>query len=383
MNVWIANPFDNLPLEGYRPQRYWLMARAFARAGHDVTYWTSDFSHALKAKRKILHANPEPRIGLRFVPTPPYKSNVCLARVASHMALARKWRSLAQAETRKPDIAVASMPPLGLCGEVLRFAHASGAVAIVDVMDAWPETFERIVPRPLLAPLRRAAGKIYNSADAVSAVASRYIDLAKSYGASAPAKLFYHGIEIDARPPRREARRDGMFRLAYIGSMGASYDLETAIVAVKATPRATFDIAGGGPKEALLRKTAGNCDRIHFHGYLDSAGMKKLLAGADAGLVPMLPESCVGVPYKLADYAAAGLRVAECLGGETQALVERFHAGLHYKPRDPASLARCMAELAAGTDAEWDPGGFADGFNAENIMSDYVRWTEGLCASGA
>ena len=32
MTVWIVNPFDNLPPEGYRPQRYWLMSRAFAEA---------------------------------------------------------------------------------------------------------------------------------------------------------------------------------------------------------------------------------------------------------------------------------------------------------------------------------------------------------------
>lgn len=25
MNVWIQNPFDNLPVEGYRKQRFWLM----------------------------------------------------------------------------------------------------------------------------------------------------------------------------------------------------------------------------------------------------------------------------------------------------------------------------------------------------------------------
>ena len=36
MTVWIQNPFDNLPCEGYRKQRYWLMAEAFARAGHSV-----------------------------------------------------------------------------------------------------------------------------------------------------------------------------------------------------------------------------------------------------------------------------------------------------------------------------------------------------------
>ena len=49
MTVWIQNPFDNLPCEGYRKQRYWLMAEAFARAGHSVVLWTSDFSHGAKA----------------------------------------------------------------------------------------------------------------------------------------------------------------------------------------------------------------------------------------------------------------------------------------------------------------------------------------------
>ena len=54
MAVWIVNPFDNLPTEGNRPQRYWLMGRAFAKAGHKVVLWSSDFSHATKAKRKFV-----------------------------------------------------------------------------------------------------------------------------------------------------------------------------------------------------------------------------------------------------------------------------------------------------------------------------------------
>ena len=33
MTVWIENPFDNLPREGSRPLRFWLMARAFVQAG--------------------------------------------------------------------------------------------------------------------------------------------------------------------------------------------------------------------------------------------------------------------------------------------------------------------------------------------------------------
>ena len=78
MTVWIVNPFDNLPPEGYRPQRYWLMSRAFAEAGHQVTYWTSDFSHAHKAPRQL--EQPVATGGFRLVlaPTKPYRANICL-----------------------------------------------------------------------------------------------------------------------------------------------------------------------------------------------------------------------------------------------------------------------------------------------------------------
>ena len=63
MTVWIQNPFDNLPCEGYRKQRYWLMAEAFARAGHSVVLWTSDFSHGAKAPRLILDSDLAQRCG--------------------------------------------------------------------------------------------------------------------------------------------------------------------------------------------------------------------------------------------------------------------------------------------------------------------------------
>ncbi|MBR0055797.1 MAG: glycosyltransferase, partial [Kiritimatiellae bacterium] len=217
--------------------------------------------------------------------------------------------------------------------------------------------------------------------DAVTAVAARYLDLARSYGTTAPARLCHHGIDLDewrkakdGEPPSRHAP----FTLVYLGAMGASYDLETAIDAVAQCPDATLDIAGSGPKEAVLRARAAGCPRIRFHGFLGDAGLRALLARCDVGLVPMLPESCVGVPYKLADYAAAGLRVAECLGGETQALVGRFHAGAHYAPRDPASLQAALAGLAAATDPAWNPAAFAHEFDASRIMAGYAAWLEGL-----
>ena len=383
MTVWIINPFDNLPLEGYRPMRYWLMARGFVAAGHRVVYWTSDFSHATKKRRALAKENPEQGIELRMVPTLAYPKNICLRRVASHWQLARAWQRIAEKEAEKPDVVIASTPPLGLCLAALRFAKRHGALFVADIMDAWPETFERIVPKWMLYPMRRIARRIYSQADAVSAVASRYIDLAKSYGATAPVKLSYHGIdigeleEVGDKSSRMENSalqlqlETPTLRVAYIGSFGASYDLETAIVAVRQMPNATLDIAGSGPKDAALRQMAAGCGRIRFHGYLADAEMKALLKRCDVGLVPMFSDSCVGVPYKLADYAAAGLHIVECLGGETESLVERFHAGAHYKPRDVASL---VAALSLPPDADWNPSAFAATFDAKRIMAEYVFW---------
>ncbi|MBQ6924007.1 MAG: hypothetical protein IJQ73_05140, partial [Kiritimatiellae bacterium] len=124
MNIWLCNPFDNLVEEGARPQRYALLAAEFARRGHAVTWWTSDFSHARKARRAAADGTPLPHayanaqgVFMRLVATPPYARNVSLRRVRSHRAFARAWQrealaAVAAKELARPDILVTSLPPL-------------------------------------------------------------------------------------------------------------------------------------------------------------------------------------------------------------------------------------------------------------------------------
>lgn len=196
MNVWIVNPFDNLPLEGFRPQRYWLMSEAFARAGNEVTYWTQDWSHAKKSRRAAADGPcgaEGQRFSLRFVHVPGYGRNICLKRIWSHWRFARNWAARA-AGLPAPDLIVASSPPLFIGREVRRFCARTGAKYIIDIMDAWPETFERVAPRWALGWMRALARGNYRNAAGITAVAQRYLDLAKSYGATCPMHLCYHGI---------------------------------------------------------------------------------------------------------------------------------------------------------------------------------------------
>jgi glycosyltransferase involved in cell wall biosynthesis len=99
-----------------------------------------------------------------------------------------------------------------------------------------------------------------------------------------------------------------------------------------------------------------------------------MLAQADVGVVPMFDDSCVGVPYKLADYAAAGLPVTSSLHGETAELLEECAAGVTYAARDPAAFSSAVRRAAAiGT------GGMrlARRFDAERLYREYVEFACG------
>ena len=377
MTVWIENPFDNLPAEGFRPQRYWLMAEAFAKAGHDVTLWTSDFSHAKKAPRTL--SKVEAPFRLKLVKTPPYSGNVSFRRIASHRAYAANWLADARAEAResgKPDVIVVSMPPLSTADAALAMKREFGAKIVVDVMDAWPETFERIFPAPFkflsalaLLPLRRAAKRAYRGADLVTGVCDAYEKIALSYGARSYAR-FYHGV---SRPAEREARTAGrMSRLSFVyaGNFGRGYDLATAIRAVKATEDATLDIAGAGEREAEWRALAAHSPRIRFHGYLSGDELDKLLDSASIGVIPLSDDTFVGLPYKLGDYAAHNLRMVTSLRGECAAILERHNAGAVYDAKDPASFI-AAAKKALDTTPGFDQ--LLDELDARRIYDDYVK----------
>ncbi len=353
MRVWIENPFDNLPEEGFRPQRYWLMADAFARAGHEVVLWTADFNHTTKARRAVSHETPR-SFALEFVHEPPYARNVSPGRMFSHWRYAREWRRRAAAyalEHGAPDAIVASTPPLSACAAARKLARRFGAKFVVDVMDAWPETFERVAPRWALWPLRAMARANYLGADIVTVVADRYEELVRSYGFRGEIRRFYHGIDLGGAVARRaSAAGGGRLRLAYAGNLGRTYDLLTAVRALAELPDATLDIAGlgdGADEISRLASGLGVDSRVKMRGYLDKDELAGLLSECDAGLVPMAEDSCVGVPYKFCDYAKAGLAIVSSLGGESAKLLAKYRAGATYRPSDPASLVRVLRSIDA------------------------------------
>ena len=379
MVVWIQNPFDNLPSEGYRKQRYWLMCEAFARAGWKVVFWTSDFSHARKAKRDVRLETGDGGIEVRMIPTLPYPKNVCLARIQSHRAYAREWLRLALdnrtiEQSNTPALIITSTPTLSAADVALTIGRALGSKVVVDVMDAWPETFERLAPqglrwltKPFLAGMYTTARRIYREADLVTGVCERYRKLTgrDDY------YLAYHGIELQRdqglkiRDQWRFAGATRKIRLVYAGNLGKTYDLATVVKAVEANGDFELDVAGFGEFKC-------DCSRVRFHGLLSGPDLQTLLGQCDVGIVPMRPDSWVGVPYKFCDYSQTGLAIVSSLGGESSALLEKYRCGVTYNAGDVPSLTAAIRKAttlehgASRTMCDSE-------FDAAKIYDDYVE----------
>lgn len=373
MNVWIVNPFDNLEEEGARPQRYAFLAAELAGRGCRVTRWTSSFSHSRKAPRADLEGTPLPHcwtspggVSTRLVDAPPYRSNTGLARIRNHRAFAANLLASAagaveSGEIPPPDLVVASTPPLSVGAAFPAFKARFGCRAVLDVMDAWPDAFASLLPGPrflkgpmlraALAPLFALSRKGFAAADAITATSETYLALARRRGSSAPMRAFPHASASISGGIQQTLGGNAPLRLLYVGNLGRLYGMGCLIKAVMELERqgagVTLRIAGSGPDEPGLRKLARGSGAISFLGFLGADALAEELAMADAGIIPLGPESNVAIPYKLPDYASAGLAILECLGGECGSLVASAGAGLHYRCGDARDLAGKIQSLAS------------------------------------
>lgn len=425
LSIWLVNPFDDIPGEGLPPLRYWTLARILAGRGHDVIWWSATWSHRRKAIRSTpLGIREDEGFGVRLVAVRPYDRNVSWTRFGSHRDFGRTFErlaneSIAAGHMERPDIILASLPPLDSPEAAARLARTLDATFVLDVMDLWPETFERLLPGPaflrrLIAPwllgrMARRRRAVVGVADAVSASTQTYADAVLK---DAPADMPRHVCQLGAyleefpAPPRfvnhvplddptilPSAGADAPLECVYAGSFESGQDVETLVAAARLLSAtgvaATLHVAGTGKLEPLLRSAdqSGSC-RLQVHGLLGRQEYVQLLRRCDVGLVLVKPESLVAVPYKACDYAAAGLAIVNSLSGELQHLIDEHGAGVSYAAGNATSLARAIASLAGDRTAllamrHGSRRLAATVFDRERTYGRFADWLETLPADRA
>jgi glycosyltransferase involved in cell wall biosynthesis len=366
MNIWLVNPFSDLPNEGASEGRFCCLARVLAEQGHSVTWWTVDFHHRKKAQR-VASKLEGGCSGLEIIllPVPAYQKNISFARLRSHRAYGKAFAAVAATRIASdpslvPDVIHLSVPPLDCVEPALALKRQLGCRVTVDVMDLWPETFTRLIPggvmvrrvvgRLILGTMFRKAQLAYREADGVSAVSQEYLDVVARHrlvNTPSDMHLCYVGGDLVKGP--HASRCNGHVSFIYVGAMTPTYDLKTILQAALALKGdgCEFEVvfAGGGVSEVDLKAYVTSFDLndcVRFLGFLNQDQLRQALVECDVGLNTILPGTFITMPHKLSDYLCAGLAVINSTEGEADDLLRQNKAGTFYEARNVDSLAMAM-----------------------------------------
>ena len=355
MKIFIVANFTNS-----ETSRFFELARVFARRGHDVVVITSDFSHSTKILKKEMPQYDT--FKTVYLHEPGYKSNVSIKRLWSHYVWGRNVEKYIQNGIVKPDVVYASLPTYTAGRLVGKWCNNNDVKYIVDVQDLWPEAFKVAVKNSFLQqaflPMEWIANAAYKTADYVIGVSDTYRDRAlkvnKKCKEGLTVFLGNNGEKFDiAKEKYRICKPDDEFWIAYIGTMGFSYDINLAIDAIKLvkasklSKKVKFVAMGNGPLLDEYKKHAEESGiDFEFTGSLPYEVMVGKLCSCDAVINCLRPGAAQSITNKVGDYALSGLPVINTQENlEYRKLVEDTQCGINCECGNAEDVAAAIVKL--------------------------------------
>lgn len=338
--------------------RFNYIAHLLSNMKVNVELVTSAFSHDKKTNRD--KNNVDVKYKVTFIPEPTYRKNVSLKRFYSHFIMARNLKRYLR-HRKKPDVIYCAIPSLDVAMVTAKYAEKNRIKLIIDIQDCWPEAFKMVFDIPIFSDLlfyhmKKKAEFVYRAANDIIAVSNTYLNRAlkvnKKYENAVSVFL---GTELEKVDTYNNLNTDKPIEevwLAYVGTLGHSYDIEMVIDSLEilntsGINNVKFIVIGDGPLKQKFENYAKyqNVWAL-FTGRLDYKTMMEFLLSCDIAINPIKTGSAGSIINKVGDYAAAGLPVIntqEC--AEYRDLIDKYQAGLNCNNGDPIDVAKSIATL--------------------------------------
>ena len=345
--------------------RYFTLANMIAESGNNLEVITSTFYHDTKSQRQFdnefLNSFP---YRITLIHESGYSKNVSIKRILSHKEFANNVLNYIK-NRKRPDVIYCVVPSLDVAYLVTKYANENGIRVIVDIQDLWPEAFKMVINIPVISnllfyPMTLKANMIYKAADEIVAVSQTYVDRAMKVNKKCEqGHSVFLGMELSkfdlyASESVGINKPSNEIWIAYIGTLGHSYDLISVIEALKilsdrGISNIKFIVMGDGPLRYKFEDHARSLNvDVEFTGKLGYKEMVGVLTSCDIAVNPIKKNSAASIINKHADYFAAGLPIINTQESpEFRSLLEENNAGLNCENGNSTDIANKLAILIA------------------------------------
>lgn len=367
-NIWIIDPYSEIPKEGWRHGRYYLIAKALSDNGYDVQLFISNFSHKDKKtidNLEVIRINSN--FNIVIVPSVRYKNHISFDRIRYEKTFASNITANKH-NLPLPNVVILKEPAIFMFDNLKPLLKISSAKIIIDIMDLWPELFELKLPKKMrwlgkliFYPFYLKRKNIINTASVLTAVAPDYLEIGLKINDKIPSEVIYWGCDTASINSLVNSNNDYLLPALklpsknkniwgiYAGTLGESYDVITLIKAAKIMenefPELKFLIAGAGPLEEMVKDCAAVNKNIFFLGSLPTNQLYQLFKFCDFGFSTYTDASPVSMPIKCYDYLAAGLPLVNSLKRNLGTLIQEHQIGYQYEASDYNSLVETLKKL--------------------------------------
>ena len=390
--VLLINSVIYVPGEGGYKRTLYLFDY-LKKLGYTVTLLTSDFNHYSKQKRDIsaFRKDYPDYENIEFLSLAPYKRNISIRRYFSELKYKKVVKKWVEENIDKYDVVYVSMPEIPTILGIKDVVNKKRIPMIIDVRDLRPEALRVVLKNELVYRIatyymKLQANIAYASADELVAVSQEYLDRALSVNRySKNPKVVYIGSIIEKFDKGVKKYSDYItvgkdeFYLIYAGTIGASYDLETLVLAMEELQKRNqknikLRILGQGPNENSLKALCKdrNINNVEFIGFVDYEEMAAYLSKSHVAINALKARGSQSIINKVADYLSAGIpMLSSSIKPEMKKLISINEVGINYEPEDVIGLADAIEYLHDNPDVRK-----AMGIKARNLaLSKFNRET--------
>jgi colanic acid biosynthesis glycosyl transferase WcaI len=288
---------------------------------------------------------------LRILTSPVKTFGTRMAYYGSYAAFA----SVMGAVGARPDVVIASSPPLSVAavGTILATRHRVPLVA--DIRDLWPQSavdVGELEPGSVVKAAERLERFVYRRANLVVTANDAFRRwIAERAPRGAAVEVIENGtteelLEVGRLSVDRASigLPDGDFLWAYAGNIGLAHGLEFAADAARILGRGYYLLViGEGPRRAALQRRVADQPTVRLEGLMNPREAGKHLRAADVVLVSERQERTVSA--KLYDVCAIGRPIVAACRGELMRIVESEQIGLAVTHGDTEAMASAIRRL--------------------------------------